>query len=177
MATFFSVSPITGKKWWQFWTANPQKVLGHFEENKFSVGGHQFLLECCPKLIKTYNFGQNNKSQFINKKEPFCALGFYFQSCFSKTFCQFSICYCRYFLLWRVPFNEIFINLAMQGRATSLFSGIECNSGRKESPACTHAWGQRSGFVHHKTFSSKLPWKQKPSSLMLAFFKKAEIWN
>ncbi len=39
--------------------------VGHFEENKFSVGGHQY----CPQLIITYNFGQNavNKSQFKNK--------------------------------------------------------------------------------------------------------------
>jgi hypothetical protein len=40
------------------------KSVGHFEENKFSVGGHQFLLEWYPKLIKTYNFGQNA----VNKK-------------------------------------------------------------------------------------------------------------
>jgi hypothetical protein len=41
------------------------KSVGHFEENKFSVGRQQFLLDLCPKLIKTYNFGQNtvNKSQ------------------------------------------------------------------------------------------------------------------
>jgi hypothetical protein len=35
------------------------KSVGHFEENKFSVGSQKFLLECCPKLIKTYNFVQN----------------------------------------------------------------------------------------------------------------------
>jgi hypothetical protein len=57
--------------------SKPTKSVGHFEENKFSVGGHQILLECCPKLIKTYNFGQNvvNKSQFKSKNEQFCALG------------------------------------------------------------------------------------------------------
>jgi hypothetical protein len=51
------------------------KSVGHFEENKFSVGGHQFLLEFCPELIKTYNFGQNavNKSQYKNKNEQYCA--------------------------------------------------------------------------------------------------------
>jgi hypothetical protein len=27
------------------------KKVGHFEENKVSIGGPQFLLECCPKLI------------------------------------------------------------------------------------------------------------------------------
>jgi hypothetical protein len=45
--------------------------VGHFEENKFSVGGHQFLLECRPKLIKTYNFEQNavKKCQHKNKNE------------------------------------------------------------------------------------------------------------
>jgi hypothetical protein len=57
--------------------SKPTKSVGHFEENKFSFGGHQFLLECCPKLIKTHNFGQNavNKSQLRNKNEQFCALG------------------------------------------------------------------------------------------------------
>ncbi len=47
------------------------KSDGHFQENKFYVGSHQFLLECCPKLIKTYNFGQNevNKRQLKNKNE------------------------------------------------------------------------------------------------------------
>jgi hypothetical protein len=47
------------------------KSAGHFEENKFSVGHHQFLLECCPKLTKTSNFGQDavNKSQYKNKSE------------------------------------------------------------------------------------------------------------
>jgi hypothetical protein len=39
--------------------SKPTTSVGHFEENKFSVGCHQFLLECYPKLIKTYNFGQN----------------------------------------------------------------------------------------------------------------------
>jgi hypothetical protein len=60
----------------------PTKSVGHFEENKFFVGGHQFLLECCPKLIKTYNFGQNtvNKSQFKNKNEQFCTFGCLFSS-------------------------------------------------------------------------------------------------
>ncbi len=57
--------------------SKPTKSVGHFEENKFSVGGHQFLLECCSKLIKTYNFGQKavNKGQFKNKNEQYCALG------------------------------------------------------------------------------------------------------
>jgi hypothetical protein len=41
----------------------PINSVGHFEENNFSVDGHQILPDCCPKLIKTYNFGQsaNNK--------------------------------------------------------------------------------------------------------------------
>ncbi len=52
------------------------KSVGYFEENKFSVGGHQFLLGCCPKLIKTYNFGQNavNERQFKNKNEQYCGV-------------------------------------------------------------------------------------------------------
>ncbi len=52
------------------------KSVGHFEENKFSVHGYQFLLDCCPELIKTYNFGQNavNKRQFKNKNEQYCAV-------------------------------------------------------------------------------------------------------
>jgi hypothetical protein len=58
------------------------KSAGHFEENKFSVGCHQFLLDCYPKLIKTYNFGQKavNKSQLKNKNEQYCAVrGFIFK--------------------------------------------------------------------------------------------------
>jgi hypothetical protein len=53
--------------------SKPTKSVAHFEENKFSVGSLQFLLDCCPKLIKTYNFGQNavNKSQFKNKNEQY----------------------------------------------------------------------------------------------------------
>jgi hypothetical protein len=52
------------------------KSVWHFEENKFSVGGRQFLLEFCPKLIISYNFGQNtaNKSQYKNKNEQYCAV-------------------------------------------------------------------------------------------------------
>ncbi len=71
------------------------KKVGHFEENKFSVGSHQFLLECCPKLIKTYNFGQNacNKSQFKNKDEQYCLFG----CLFSKLPILF-VRDCRYFL-------------------------------------------------------------------------------
>ncbi len=44
----------------------PIGSVGHFEENKFSVGCHQFLLDCYPKLILNYNFGQKgvNKRQF-----------------------------------------------------------------------------------------------------------------
>ncbi len=45
--------------------SKPTKNIGHFEENKFSVGHRQFLLNHCPMLIKTNNFGQNadNKRQ------------------------------------------------------------------------------------------------------------------
>jgi hypothetical protein len=61
--------PSHGKKIMTVLDSKSTKSVGHFEENKFSVGGHQFLLECCPKLIKTYKFGQNavKKSQFKNK--------------------------------------------------------------------------------------------------------------
>jgi hypothetical protein len=44
--------------------SKPTKSVGHFEENKFSVGCHQFLLDCYPKLIKTYKIGQN----VVNKR-------------------------------------------------------------------------------------------------------------
>jgi hypothetical protein len=55
--------------------SEPTKSVGHFEGNKFSVDCHQFLLDCCPKLIKTYNFGQNaaKKRQLKNKNEQYCA--------------------------------------------------------------------------------------------------------
>jgi hypothetical protein len=54
----------------------PTKNVGHFEENKFSVSSHQFLLESYPNLIKTYNFVQNavNKRQLKNKNEQYCAV-------------------------------------------------------------------------------------------------------
>ncbi len=52
------------------------KSVEHFEENKISVGCRQFFLDCCPKLIETFNFAQNavNKSQFKNKNEQYCAV-------------------------------------------------------------------------------------------------------
>ncbi len=31
----------------------PTKGFGPHEENKFSIGNHQFLLDSCPKLTKT----------------------------------------------------------------------------------------------------------------------------
>ncbi len=77
------------------------KSVEHFKENKFSVSGHQLLLECCPKLIKTDNFGQNiiNKSQYKNKNEQYCADRL-FISIVVETFCQFSVGNCSYFLPW-----------------------------------------------------------------------------
>ncbi len=53
--------------------SKPTKNVGHFEDNKFSVGRHQFLTECCPKLTETYNFGQNviNNRQLKNKHEQY----------------------------------------------------------------------------------------------------------
>ncbi len=54
--------------------------VGHFEEYKFSVVCRQFLLDCCPMLIKTYNFGQNavNKRQLKIKSNQYCAVGLLF---------------------------------------------------------------------------------------------------
>jgi hypothetical protein len=78
--------------------SKPTKSVGHFEEDKFSVGGRQFLLECCPKLIKTANFGQSavNKSQSKNKNEQYCAIMLFIFKV-AETFCQFSIQDCHYF--------------------------------------------------------------------------------
>ncbi len=47
----------------------PTKSVVQFEENKFYVGCRQFLLDCCTKLIKTYNPGRNanNKRRMKNK--------------------------------------------------------------------------------------------------------------
>jgi hypothetical protein len=78
--------------------SKPTKSDGHFEENKFSVGGHQFLSDCCPKLIKTYNLGQNavNVRQFKNKNKQYCAVRL-FNFEVAETFCRFSVYDCRYF--------------------------------------------------------------------------------
>ncbi len=78
--------------------SKPTKRVGHFEENKFSVGGHKFLLNCCPKFIKTYNFGKNavNERQFINKNEQYCAARL-FDFKVAETFCRFSVRDCRFF--------------------------------------------------------------------------------
>jgi hypothetical protein len=83
--------------------SKPPKSVGHFEENKISVGCRQFLLECCPKLIKTYNFGQNtvNIRQLKNKNEHYCAVRLFIFKV-AKTFCQFFVDNCRYFLPWRL---------------------------------------------------------------------------
>jgi hypothetical protein len=68
--------------------SKPTISVGHFEENKFSVGDHQFLLGCCPKLIETYNFRQKavNKSQYKNKNEQYCAVRL-FIFIVAETFC------------------------------------------------------------------------------------------
>ncbi len=72
--------------------SKPTKSVENFEESKFSVGDHQFLLECCPKLIKTYNFGQNavNERQFKNKNEQNCAV-WLFNFKVAEIFCRFSV--------------------------------------------------------------------------------------
>ncbi len=84
------------------------KSVRHFEENKFSVGGHKFLLDCCLKLIKTYNFGQNavNERQFKNKNEQYCAVKL-FSFKVAETICKFSVCDCRYF--YRDGLNPILV--------------------------------------------------------------------
>ncbi len=66
----------------------PTKTVGHFEENRFSVGSHQFLLDCCPKLIKTYNSEQNavNSRQFCIKNEQYCAVRLFIFKV-AETFC------------------------------------------------------------------------------------------
>jgi hypothetical protein len=68
--------------------SKPTKSVDHFEENKFSFGCQQFLLECCPKLIKICNFGQNavNKRQFKNKNEQYCAVRLFIFK-LAETFC------------------------------------------------------------------------------------------
>ncbi len=77
----------TYKKCWAFW------------RKQVFCWCNQFLLECCQKLIKTNNFGQNavNKSQFKNKNEQYCAVRLFIFKV-AETFCQFSVCDCRYFL-------------------------------------------------------------------------------
>jgi hypothetical protein len=64
---------VHGKKITTVFASKPTKNVGHFEENKFSVGCQQFLLDFCPKLIITYNFGQNLR-QFYNKNEQYCSV-------------------------------------------------------------------------------------------------------
>jgi hypothetical protein len=78
--------------------SKPTKSIGRFEENKFSVGCHQFLLECCPKLIKTYNFGQNaaNKRQLKNKNQQYCAVKFLFSKLL-RLFVNFSSAIVRFY--------------------------------------------------------------------------------
>jgi hypothetical protein len=83
--------------------SKPTKNVEHFEENKFSVGGHQFLLDCCPKLIKIYNFGQFavNERQFKNKNEQYCAVRL-FNFKVAETFCRFPVPDCRFFYCFTI---------------------------------------------------------------------------
>ncbi len=46
-----------------------------FEENKFSVSGHQFLLQCCPKLIKTIDKTQSIQANLKTKMNNIVQLG------------------------------------------------------------------------------------------------------
>ncbi len=57
------------------------------------------MLECCPKLIKTYNFGQNalNKRQLKTKNEQYYAIWLFIFKV-AETFWQFFILGYRYFL-------------------------------------------------------------------------------
>ncbi len=75
----------------KFNDSKPTKSVGHFEENKFSVVCHQFLLECCPKLIKTCNFGQNaaKKDNLKTKMNNIVQLGCLFSK-LPRLFVNFS---------------------------------------------------------------------------------------
>jgi hypothetical protein len=66
----------------------PTKSVGRFEEKKSSVGCHKFLLDYCPKLIKTFNFKQNaaNKRQLKNKNEQYCGVRLFIFKV-DETFC------------------------------------------------------------------------------------------
>jgi hypothetical protein len=79
--------------------SKPKKSVGHFEENKFSIGCHQFLLECCPKLIKTNNFGQNavNKRQLKNENELHSAVRLFIF--------KVAMIFCQSFKLWHLGHN------------------------------------------------------------------------
>lgn len=68
------------------------KNVGHFEENKFYFGCCQFLSECCPKLIITFNFGQNavKKGQLKSKNEQYCAVRL-LNFKVAETFCRLSL--------------------------------------------------------------------------------------
>ncbi len=98
---FFSIRIIIRYKITIVMDSKPTKSVGHFEKNKFSVGCHQFLLDCCPKLIKIYNFGQIpfNKVQLKNQNEQ---LGCLFSK-LPRLFVKFFIRDCQYFL----PCNDI----------------------------------------------------------------------
>jgi hypothetical protein len=70
----------------------PTKSDKHFEENKFSDGYHQLSLDCCPKLINTYNFGHKsaNKRQIKYKNGQYCAMRLFIFKV-ATTFCQFFV--------------------------------------------------------------------------------------
>ncbi len=91
--------PLAQQKITTVFDSKPTKSVGHFEENKFSVGSHQFLLDCYPKLSKNNNFGQNaiNERQFKNKNERYCAVRLLIFKV-AETFCQFPVRDCWYFL-------------------------------------------------------------------------------
>jgi hypothetical protein len=77
---------------------NRQKVLGILKKTSFLSAFTNVLQDCCQKLIKTYNFGQNavNKRQLKNKNEQYCAIRLFIFKV-AETFCKFFIRDCQYF--------------------------------------------------------------------------------
>ncbi len=108
---------ITRQKITTVLDSKPTKSIGHFEANKCSVDGHQFLSECCPKLIKIYNFGQNvmNKRQLKNKNEQYCAIRLFIFKVV-ETFCSQLL---AFFILWMLIcspefFEECFFSIRLK---------------------------------------------------------------
>jgi hypothetical protein len=71
--------------------SKPTKSVGHFEENKLSDGCRLSFLDSCPKLICTYNFGQNegNKRWMKTKMNEDVRFGWLFSV--AKTFLSATV--------------------------------------------------------------------------------------